>query len=406
MLDIAFHELSRGRAQDVVARDVGRRVHEGHDILQLVTETVSAARLIKSGAAPETAAERLINQPAIEQKICRKLGRFHLDRAQEPVPPVAGFLECGFDVRGIAKSVNEGACFFFVVRLPKKKGYLGALSRVDLDHDLHGCARVEASANVAGQSFVLHRGRIAQRAVAPDKHGAITGERSRRWSRSGKSDAFAKFRVVGIAGNQALALQVPFRHHVHAGFLGIGSENKSGVGGDGHLPPARRVVAQAQSLKAHRQAAGIIDRHEGEQPLFDRVAVVFKGCVTLPMSRAIGVLLPDRLGRGRPNDADVVIADVDSRPGRIGDRIVKPRCEAIVLAISAPDKFGARLGNKRAELWIGHDVDPGKRRLPAGTQIDDKFLSVLGKTAETVEVFQLHERQGRGGLFVELPGGH
>src|SRR6266513_94962 len=104
------------------------------------------------------------------------------------------------------------------------------------------------------------------------------------------------------------------------------------------------------------------------------------------MLRAIGVLLPDRLRRGRPNDADVVIADVDGRPGRIGDRIVKPRRDSIVLAIAAPDKFGAGLGDKRAELRVGHDVDPGKRRLPAWAQIDDEFLSVLIKASETNEV--------------------
>ena len=38
----------------------------------------------------------------------------------------------------------------------------------------------------------------------------------------------------------------------------------------------------------------------------------------------------------------------------------------------------------------------------AGTQIDDVFLSVLGKAAEAVEVFQLHERQRRGGFFAKL----
>ena len=66
------------------------------------------------------------------------------------------------------------------------------------------------------------------------------------------------------------------------------------------------------------------------------------------MPRAIGVLFSDRLGRGRPNDADIVIADVDGGPGRIGDRIVEPRREPIVLAIAAPYKFGAGLGDERA----------------------------------------------------------
>src|SRR6266571_2354770 len=153
MLDITFHELPRGRAQDVVARDIGRGVHEGHDILQLVAEAVSATRLIKGGAAPDAATERLVKQPAVEQKICGKLGCFYFNRAQEPVPPMAGFLECSFDVRGIAKATNESTRFFFVVRLAEEKSHLGGVPRFNLDHDLHGGARVEASANVAGQSF-------------------------------------------------------------------------------------------------------------------------------------------------------------------------------------------------------------------------------------------------------------
>ena len=147
---------------------------------------------------------------------------------------------------------NESTRFFFVVRLPEEKSHLGGVPRFNLHYHLHGGARVEAGANVAGQSFVLHRRRIAQRAVTPDEPSAISGERSRRWSRSGKSDAVAKFRVVRIAGEQALALQIPFRNNMHTGFLWIGSENESGVGGDSQLSSARRIVAQAQPLQAHR----------------------------------------------------------------------------------------------------------------------------------------------------------
>src|SRR6266436_4038494 len=125
----------------------------------------------------------------------------------------------------------------------------------------------------------------------------------------------------------------------------------------------------------------------------------------MTMPRAIGILLSDRLWRGRPHDANVIIADVDGGPGRIGNRIVEPRREAIVLAIATPDKFGARLGNKCAKLRIGHDVDPRERRLPARTQIDNKFLSVLCEAAEAVEIFQLHKWEGRGRFFAELPAG-
>src|SRR5213593_922045 len=263
---------------------------------------------------------------------------------------MACFLEGGFDVSGIAKASNESTRFFFVVRLPEKESHLGGVSWFNLNCDLDGSARVEASANVAGQSFLFHRSRIAQRAITSDEPGAISGERSRRRSRSGKSDAIAKFRVVGIAGKQALALQIPFRNDMHTGFLWIGPENKSGVGGDSQLSSARRIVAQAQSLQAHRLPPSIIDRHEGEQLLFDCVAVVFKQCVALTMSRAIGILLPNRFGCRRPDDTDLIIANVDGGSGWIGDGIVEPRRETIVLAIAAPDTFRAGLGNQCAEL--------------------------------------------------------
>ena len=81
VLDITFYELSCGGAQDVVAREFRRRVHKGHDILQLISESVGTARLIKSRAAPNPAAQSLVKQPAVEQNICRKLRRFHFNRA-------------------------------------------------------------------------------------------------------------------------------------------------------------------------------------------------------------------------------------------------------------------------------------------------------------------------------------
>src|SRR5213080_4758776 len=155
---------------------------------------------------------------------------------------MARLLERSFDVYGIAKVGNHFTRFFFVVRPPKKKSHFGGLARFNFHYDLDGCARIEAGANVAGQSFVLHRGRIAQRAVTSDKHGAISSERSRRWSRSGKGDAIAKFRIVGIAGKQALALQIKFRNDMHTGLLWIGSEHECRVGGDSQLPSTRRIV--------------------------------------------------------------------------------------------------------------------------------------------------------------------
>src|SRR6476659_5897429 len=137
-------------------------MHRSHDILQLVTESVGTARLVKSRTTPESAAQSLIKQPPVEQKIRRKLGRFHFNRTEEPVPPLARFLECGLDVGWVAKMCNESTRFFFVIRLPDEKSHFCGVSRFNLHYRLHRSTRVKPGAHVAGQSFVLHRRRITQ----------------------------------------------------------------------------------------------------------------------------------------------------------------------------------------------------------------------------------------------------
>jgi hypothetical protein len=56
MLHIAFEELARRRAQQVLARNVGPRHAQRHHILQLIAKAIGAARLIESGARPDAAA--------------------------------------------------------------------------------------------------------------------------------------------------------------------------------------------------------------------------------------------------------------------------------------------------------------------------------------------------------------
>src|SRR4051812_46918976 len=101
---------------------------------------------------------------------------------------------------------NESTRFFFVVCLAHDKSHFGGVPGLNLNHHLHRGARVKAGTHVAGQLFLFHRYRITQGAVASNESGAISGKRSRRWSRSYKSDAIAKFRIVRIAGEQSLAL--------------------------------------------------------------------------------------------------------------------------------------------------------------------------------------------------------
>src|SRR6476660_6921961 len=60
MLNISFLELMRGRQKNLRSGNFRLCVDQRHYILQLVTKTERAARLIKSRASPNTARQRLI----------------------------------------------------------------------------------------------------------------------------------------------------------------------------------------------------------------------------------------------------------------------------------------------------------------------------------------------------------
>jgi len=69
VLHVAFGELPRGGTQQMFPREVRQHVRQCHAILQLIAETERTARLIKPGARPEPASQRLIQQPAIEHDV-------------------------------------------------------------------------------------------------------------------------------------------------------------------------------------------------------------------------------------------------------------------------------------------------------------------------------------------------
>ena len=68
VLDVAFDELPAGRAEQVLAREVGPREQQRHHVLQLVAEAEGAAGLVVAGAGPQPAADVLVQQPAVHQR--------------------------------------------------------------------------------------------------------------------------------------------------------------------------------------------------------------------------------------------------------------------------------------------------------------------------------------------------
>src|SRR5438128_711635 len=103
------------------AGKIGTSYSEGHAVLQLVTETESAARLIEAGSCPEAAGERLIQHPAIEHDVHGALGSFDLDRAQHIIPVTGDIRKDLIEVKGTV-AFDQLSGDRVVVGIPQNKG--------------------------------------------------------------------------------------------------------------------------------------------------------------------------------------------------------------------------------------------------------------------------------------------
>src|SRR3546814_607733 len=83
VLHIAFLELAPGRAQQLRAGFIGFGDAGRHHVLQLVAETVGTAGLVVGGARPHPAAQRPVQQPAVEQAVHAAIGRAPLPGAED-----------------------------------------------------------------------------------------------------------------------------------------------------------------------------------------------------------------------------------------------------------------------------------------------------------------------------------
>jgi hypothetical protein len=86
MLDISFPELTGCAKEELLTHQAWLGVDNGHHVLQLVSETKRATRLIVSAPSPKTARESLIQEPSVGQHVERRVGCFHLDCAESMLP--------------------------------------------------------------------------------------------------------------------------------------------------------------------------------------------------------------------------------------------------------------------------------------------------------------------------------
>src|SRR5690606_34729416 len=79
-------ELTPRRAQDLLPREVGDGVDQGHGVLELVAEAEGPARLVEARASPHPAGHDLVHQPTVDQVVDGVIRGLDVDAAQDVVP--------------------------------------------------------------------------------------------------------------------------------------------------------------------------------------------------------------------------------------------------------------------------------------------------------------------------------
>jgi hypothetical protein len=86
VLDIALDELAARGPNEMLAGDVAPGDCQGHHVLELIAKAVGTPGLIESGAGPDAAAERLIEEPAVQHDVHGAVGSADLDGPEHVVP--------------------------------------------------------------------------------------------------------------------------------------------------------------------------------------------------------------------------------------------------------------------------------------------------------------------------------
>ena len=180
----------RAAARRRCSRARSRRGHrERHHVLQLVAESVGAAGLVERRPRPDPAAQRLIEQPAIEQQVHRPVRRPDLHRAQHAVPALHAPRARPRRGRPSGSARPAPARLRGSPPSPSRKTTSAPLAGAKLDGRLEDAARVEAGPDATGElPTPSERGGTLDPAVSPEELRPVPGPRGLRPAQVGEGD--------------------------------------------------------------------------------------------------------------------------------------------------------------------------------------------------------------------------
>src|SRR4029079_8405405 len=111
-------------------------MHERHHILQLITETVGSAGLVKAAAGPQSASDRLVHEPAVGENIEARIGRVDLRCAQHMPPLTCYRVERFMGSYRSSRTLHESARCLAVTRGAQPEDDLPLLTDRQIESNL------------------------------------------------------------------------------------------------------------------------------------------------------------------------------------------------------------------------------------------------------------------------------
>ena len=358
VLNIAFAELPRGGPQQMRADKIGPCHCERQHVLELVTESVRTSALVERGAAPDATRERLIQQPAVEQQVHRRVRRCHLHCAQYPVPQFLDFAQRRTNV-DCTVAFDERSGIVSVGTFAEQEQHLGTFSRIELHRRLQGGTGIQPRAGAPRQYLpALKRRGVIEARVAAQELEPVAGPRRLAPAQIGKRNTIREIRVPGVSCKQGAGCGVELGDHMWRRNASRNSQHPLRIGCDGKSPRSVRKIFENQARDLYRVA----HRHELKQIQCDAIRRVLEPAVPLAVADDISrVFFADRNNGWPPNVAVVIIPDIEGLTRRVADGIVRPWCELVLAAVHRPAVARTGLGDLKAELRICHHVHPGRR---------------------------------------------
>ena len=214
MLHVAFDELPRRHVEQMGAAQLRLGGEQRQHVLQLIAESERAAGLIRSAPRPEPAAQRLADQPPVDDEIERVVRRVDLDGAERFVPHAFLTFERRVSLGDLAVSLRElRARARDRVPCPSTNATRfvspGAIS-TDTCSAPQGSSPAPCRPESCGRRSAAGP---AMRAMAADELRAIARMRSRPFRRQPQADAVGELRVVAAAREDRAGRPVDLGDH-------------------------------------------------------------------------------------------------------------------------------------------------------------------------------------------------